>query len=183
MYRDLREAGIPSINMDLIVGLPGEGPEDMRDTIDRVLALDPEDVTLHALALKRGSLLKMNLDETELPDDKTVQEMFDIALSSVVKSGRRPYYLYRQGYQSGQMENIGCCVAGAESLYNIQIMEEHQTILGIGGAATSKIVNPRTMRLKTSFNAKDLAVYLDRVDTYIEKRDALLAEAYGGEEE
>jgi oxygen-independent coproporphyrinogen-3 oxidase len=183
MYRDLREAGIPSINMDLIVGLPGEGPEDMRDTIDKVLALGPEDVTLHALALKRGSLLKMNLDETELPDDKTVQEMFDIALSSVVKSGRRPYYLYRQGYQSGQMENIGCCVAGAESLYNIQIMEEHQTILGIGGAATSKIVNPKTMRLKTSFNAKDLAVYLDRVDTYIEKRDALLAEAYGGEEE
>ena len=81
------------------------------------------------------------------------------------------------------MENIGCCVAGAESLYNIQIMEEHQTILGIGGAATSKIVNPKTLRLKTSFNAKDLAVYLDRVDTYIEKRDMLLKEAYGDEEE
>lgn len=183
MYRDLREAGIPSINMDLIVGLPGEGPEDMQDTIDKVLALEPEDVTLHALALKRGSLLKMQLDETELPDDETVRKMFNIALSSVEASGRRPYYLYRQGYQSGQMENIGCCVAGAESLYNIQIMEEHQTILGIGGAATSKIVNPKTLRLKTSFNAKDLAVYLDRVDTYIEKRDMLLKEAYGDEEE
>ena len=183
MYHDLREAGIPSINMDLIVGLPGEGPADMRDTIDKVLALGPEDVTLHALALKRGSLLKLQLDETELPDDATVQEMFDIALSAVKASGRHPYYLYRQGYQSGQMENIGCCVPGGESLYNIQIMEEHQTILGIGGAATSKIVNPKTNRMHTSFNAKELTVYLDRVDTYIETRDALLKEAYGDEEE
>jgi oxygen-independent coproporphyrinogen-3 oxidase len=81
---------------------------------------------------------------------------------------------------SGQLENVGCCRKGAESIYNIQIMEEHQTILGIGGAATSKVVNFREKRLKSSFNAKDLITYLRDIDIYIDKRAKLIAEAYGG---
>lgn len=179
MYHDLRTAGIPSINMDVIIGLPGETKEDMRDTMAKIAALAPDDITLHALALKRGSLLKMQLEAADLPPDEEVREMFQIALHSVRKEGLRPYYLYRQGYQSGQLENIGCCRPGAESLYNIQIMEECQTILGIGGAATSKIVHPHTGRMKAAFNAKDLTSYLQRIDTYIDKRASLLAEAYG----
>lgn len=178
MYHDLRTAGIASINMDVIVGLPGETRADMADTMAKLATLAPDDITLHTLALKRGSRLKMNLSETELPTDEEVRAMYAIARESVARQGMEPYYLYRQGYQSGQLENVGCARPGAESLYNIQIMGERQTILGIGGAATSKIVNPRTKRMKAAFNAKDLRSYLENIDTYIEKRASLLAEAY-----
>ena len=179
MFYNLRQAGIPEINMDLIIGLPGEGVADVRDTMEKVIALGPDDITLHSLALKRGSVLKLNLADYELPEDDTCREMFKTAMDYIYRAGLKPYYLYRQGYMSGQLENIGCCRAGAESMYNIQIMEERQTILGIGGAATSKVVNFRTNRLKSAFNAKDLITYLRDVDIYIDKRAALLREAYG----
>lgn len=183
MYRALRAAGIPSINMDVILGLPGETAADVRDTMEKIAALSPDDVTLHTLALKRGSKLKMNLPAADLPSGAAVREMFAIAMDSVAKQGLMPYYLYRQGYQSGQLENIGYCRPGHESLYNMQIMEERQTVLGIGGAATSKIVDPHTGRMNASFNAKDLKSYLAGIDTYIEKRSTLLAKAYGGSRE
>ena len=183
MYRALRAAGIPSINMDVIIGLPGETTADVRDTMEKIATLSPDDVTLHTLALKRGSKLKMNLPAADLPSGAVVREMFAIAMDSVAKQGLTPYYLYRQGYQSGQLENIGYCRPGQESLYNMQIMEERQTVLGIGGAATSKIVDPHTGRMHASFNAKDLKSYLTGIDTYIEKRSALLEKAYGGSRE
>jgi len=166
------------INMDLIIGLPGETPADVADTMQKVIALQPDDITLHALALKKGSKLKLHLEEIELPDDAAAQEMFAIALQYVEKLKLEPYYLYRQGYMSGQLENVGCSRPGAESMYNIQIMEEHQSIIGIGGAATTKVIHPVTKRLQTSFNAKDLTTYLNCVDKYIEKRSALLDEAF-----
>lgn len=180
MFYNLRQAGIPEINMDLIIGLPGEGVADVRDTMEKIIALGPDDITLHSLALKRGSVLKLNLADYELPEDDTCREMFKTAMDYIYKAGLKPYYLYRQGYMSGQLENVGCCRKGAESIYNIQIMEEHQTILGIGGAATSKVVNFREKRLKSSFNAKDLITYLRDIDIYIDKRAKLIAEAYGG---
>ena len=179
MFYNLRQAGIPEINMDLIIGLPGEGVADVRDTMEKVIALGPDDITLHSLALKRGSVLKLNLADYELPEDDTCREMFKTAMDYIYRAGLKPYYLYRQGYMSGQLENVGCCRAGAESMYNIQIMEERQTILGIGGAATSKVVNFHTNRLKSAFNAKDLITYLRDVDIYIDKRAKLIAEAYG----
>ena len=183
MFRLLRETGDFSINMDVILGLPGETRSDVADTMAKVLALAPDDVTLHSLALKRGSKLKMHLEEYELPNDAEVQAMFRTAMEQVQNEGFLPYYLYRQGYMSGQMENVGCARPGAESMYNMQIMDEHQTILGIGCAATSKIMNFRTKRLKASFNAKDFHTYVRDIDDYIAKRSALLAEAYGDEEE
>lgn len=179
MFHDLRQAGIPEINMDLIIGLPGEGVEDIRDTMKQIVALAPDDITLHSLALKRGSRLKMNLHEYELPDDDTCREMFGVAMDYVRQAGLKPYYLYRQGYMRGQMENVGCSRPGAESMYNIQIMEEHQTILGIGGAATSKVVDFRDNRLKSAFNAKDLLTYERDIDIYVAKRRALVEETYG----
>ncbi len=183
MYHDLRAAGIPCINMDVIIGLPGETVQDVRDTMEKLAVLAPDDITLHALALKKGSRLKETLSETELPDDETAREMFAVAMEATKKMGLTPYYLYRQGYQSGQLENVGCCRFGAESMYNIQIMGERQTILGIGGAATSKIVSPTQKYLKTSFNPKEITVYLDKIDDYIEKRARLLEEVYGEQED
>ena len=178
MYNDLREAGIPEINMDVIIGLPGETVADVADTIDRLLELAPDDLTIHSLALKKGSRLKMNLEEYELPSDEECRAMFDTAMEKVTRAGLLPYYLYRQGYMSGQLENVGCARDGAESMYNIQIMEEHQTILGMGGAASSKVMNWQEMRLKSVFNAKDLVTYIRDIDVYIEKRNELLKEAY-----
>ena len=177
----LREAGIPHINMDLILGLPGETSEDVRDTMEKVTALGPDDITLHALALKRGSRLKLLMEgqHVELPSDEETRRMSEIAMAYVRKTGMHPYYLYRQGYMSGDLENVGCCRTGAEGMYNIQIMEEHQTIIGIGGAATTKVVDFRRKRMKSSFNAKDLVTYLRDIDIYIEKRRQLLDEAYG----
>ena len=181
MFHALREAGIPHINMDLILGLPGETAEDVRDTMEKVTALRPDDITLHALALKRGSRLRLLMEDqhVELPSDEETRRMSEVAMAYVEKLGMRPYYLYRQGYMSGDLENVGCCRAGAEGMYNIQIMEEHQTIIGIGGAATTKVVDFRKKRMKSSFNAKDLVTYLRDIDIYIEKRRALLDEAYG----
>ena len=181
MYQALRKAGIPEINMDLILGLPGETAEDVRDTMEKVVALNPDDITLHALALKRGSRLKLIMEErhVDLPDDEETRKMSEVAMSFMEKGGYQPYYLYRQGYMSGDLENIGCCRVGAEGMYNIQIMEEHQTIIGIGGSATTKVVDFARKRMKSSFNAKDLVTYLRDVDIYIEKRRQLLEEACG----
>ena len=112
MFKDIRQAGIPHINMDLIIGLPGETDADIADTMRQIAALQPDDITLHALALKRGSRLKLYLDEhpgeMDLPGDDMAQKMFKIAMGAVTKLGLQPYYLYRQGYMSGQLENVGC---------------------------------------------------------------------------
>lgn len=178
MYHDLRDAGIPQINMDLIIGLPGETAVDVADTMQQLKALRPDDITLHSLALKRGSILKMQLADYELPGDEEAIKMFDTAMQYITDWGLKPYYLYRQGYQIGQLENVGCCREGAESMYNIQIMEERQTIIGVGGSATTKVVFPETKRLKAVFTPKELSIYLRDTDVYIEKRAALLAVAY-----
>ena len=186
MYRAVRRAGIPSVNMDLILGLPGETPADVEDTMKKIIALGPDDITLHALALKKGSRLKRLMEEehVELPSDEQTRRMSEIALQYIEVAGMHPYYLYRQGYMSGDLENIGCCRPGAEGRYNIQIMEEHQTVLGIGGAAASKIVffdedSQKPLYMKSCFHAKDLAFYEKDIDKYIEKRAELLKEAYG----
>lgn len=183
MYHEVRETGIPSINMDLIIGLPGEDERDVAYTMSEIKKLAPDDVTLHALALKRGSDLKTNLMlgamENNLPDDDTARRMYSVAMDGIHDMGLTPYYLYRQGYQSGQLENIGCAKRGHESMYNIQIMEERQTIIGVGGAATTKVVNPATGRLKATFNPKDLKTYLEKISLYIDKRKNLIDESYG----
>ena len=185
MFHALQGAGIPHINMDVILGLPGETADDVRDTMEKITALGPDDITLHALAIKRGSRLQKMMEEqhVELPSDEETRKMSEVALAAVKKEGMRPYYLYRQGYQSGDLENIGCCKPGAEGMYNIQIMEEHQTILGIGGAAATKVVDWRNHCLRSAFNAKDLKTYLRDIDLYIEKRANLLERIYGNENE
>lgn len=180
MFNALREAGILHINMDLILGLPGETAADVDDTLRKVVKLAPDDITLHALALKRGSKLKLLMQEqhVDLPNSDETRKMFAVAMDYMKKYGYHPYYLYRQGYMAGDLENIGCAHIGAEGMYNIQIMEEHQTIIGIGGAATTKVVDFKRRRMKSSFNAKDLVTYLRDIDIYIEKRSKLLQEAY-----
>ena len=180
MVHEIRAAFDVHINMDVILGLPGETAEDVARTMAAVTALAPDDITLHALALKRGSnlRLKMETEHVELPSDAETRRMSEAAVRAVEEAGYRPYYLYRQDYMSGDLENVGYARAGAESIYNIQIMEEHQTIIGIGGAATTKVLGIRSGRMHAVFNAKDLVTYLRDIDIYIEKRRALLRAEY-----
>ena len=184
-FGELRTGSNWQINMDLILGLPGENVEDVRDSIEKVLSLKPDDVTVHALALKRGSRLQMNLDDEintladfNLPSDEIVREMAKVSDNLIREAGYEPYYLYRQGYMSGQIENIGYCRDDAVGIYNVQIMDERQTILGIGGAATTKVVDFKHNCLQSSFNAKDLITYIRDIDYYIDKRSALLNRIY-----
>ncbi len=184
-FNELRAAGNFKINMDLILGLPGETVADVQDSLKKVLELDPDDVTLHALALKRGSKLQTQLadeinsiEDFELPSDEEVIKMSEIAEKILRGKNYLPYYLYRQGYISGQIENIGWCKRGAEGIYNIQIMDERQTILGVGAAASTKVPDNEEMRMASTFHAKDLATYLRDVEKYIDNRSKTLAEVH-----
>ena len=184
-FEALRHHGNWQINMDLILGLPGENINDVIDSVNKVLDLNPDDITLHALALKRGSILKMNLDDNvntlddfNLPSDEVVRDMAKISADLLNEKNFEPYYLYRQGYMSGQIENIGYCRNGAVGVYNVQIMDERQTIIGIGGAATTKVVDFKNNRLQSTFNAKDLITYIRDIDYYIEKRSNLINSIY-----
>ena len=180
MVHEIRAAFDVHINMDVILGLPGETAEDVRATMAAVTALAPDDITLHALALKRGSnlRLKMETEHVELPSDEETLRMSEAAVRAVEEAGYRPYYLYRQGYMSGDLENVGYARPGAESIYNIQIMEERQTIIGIGGAAATKVLGIRGDRMRSAFHAKDLVTYLRDIDIYTTKRRALLRAEY-----
>ena len=107
--------------------------------------------------------------------------MYDTAMSYVKRMGLVPYYLYRQGYMKGDLDNVGCAKPGKYGRYNIRIMAESQTIIGIGGAAATKVVDNAAQRLRATFNPKDLIIYLSKIDYYIQKRRSLLNEVYGGE--
>lgn len=182
-FKILQAAGGFKINMDLILGLPGETLADVKDSVEKVLELEPDNVTLHALAIKRGSKLQTQLAEElstlrdfELPEDAEVRKMAELAEKLLRAKNYVPYYLYRQGYISGQIENIGYCKRGAEGIYNVRIMDERQIILGVGAAATTKVPDNENLRLQSSFNAKDLKTYLQDIERYIHKRAKVLAE-------
>ena len=182
-FKDLRAAGDWKINMDLIIGLPGEKLSDFKETLEKILKLQPDDVTIHSLAIKRGSKLQMRLadelntlEDFNLPDDNEVREMAEYAAKILRGENFYPYYLYRQDYMSGQLENVGWCQKDSEGIYNIQIMGERQKILGVGAAASTKIPDHKAWKIFTAFNAKDLKTYLRDVENYIARREEILSE-------
>ncbi len=188
IFAKIRQAGIPLINMDVIAGLPGESESDLADTMQQIARLNPENITLHTLALKRGSQLMDSaqagvLAHHNLPNEKTTQAMLAVAADSIARLGMHPYYLYRQKYMTGNFENVGYAKPDADCLYNIQIMEERQTIIGIGPAAGTKVVSPDPWRLQSSYNAKDVLAYIKNLAIYLDTRNTLLARLYGDSKE
>ena len=135
-----RTGGTFAMNMDLIAGLPGDTPERFARTVEAVLALAPENITVHTLALKKGS--RFLCEETALPDGDQVGEMLELAARQLPAAGFAPYYLYRQKYMSGSFENVGWTRPGYANLYNICIMEELTGILAAGAGGTTKLVAP-----------------------------------------
>ena len=161
-YALARESGIGCINMDLIAGLPSDSAAGFRASLEQVLALGPENVTVHTLALKKGSRLME--EGGGLPSGAAVADMLDFAWAALRAAGQRPYYLYRQKYMSGSFENVGWCRPGAESLYNICMMEELHTIVSLGGGGVTKLVDRATGYIERLANAKYPQEYIQKID-------------------
>ncbi|NCE63620.1 coproporphyrinogen dehydrogenase HemZ [Pseudoflavonifractor sp. 524-17] len=165
-FQLVRQAGIPCVNMDLIAGLPEDTAEGFRRSLDQILALEPENITVHTLALKKGSRLMGDgsAPAPRLPDAQAVDEMLSYAWSALGRAGQAPYYLYRQKYMSGSFENVGWSVPGWESLYNICMMEELHPILALGGGGVTKLIHPATGRIDRLANPKYPQEYLQRLE-------------------
>ena len=159
-----------SINMDIILGLPGETIKDSALSIDKIIALNPENITIHTLSVKRASRLKEDIEHFELVHDKMVSEMLADAESRLRASDMTPYYMYRQKKMIGHLENVGYAKKGFESLYNMRIMEEKHTIIACGAGAVSKICTPEENRFERVANFKGLEDYLNRFDEVLEKK-------------
>ncbi|MBQ2062442.1 MAG: coproporphyrinogen dehydrogenase HemZ [Oscillospiraceae bacterium] len=152
--------GFPHVNMDLIAGLPEDTPEGFRATLDKCLSYGADNITVHTLALKKGS--RIMLEGSRIPTAEAVGEMLDYALPTLRGRGFVPYYLYRQKYMSGSFENVGWCIPGAEGLYNIYIMEELHSILSLGAGGSTKMVDPAGNRISRVFHAKYPNEYITR---------------------
>ena len=170
-YMDAAAAGL-SINMDLIAGLPLDTPESFADSLAQVLALAPDNITVHTLALKKGADLYFSREE--LPTAEAVRAMLDGAERALREHGYRPYYLYRQKYMSGSFENIGWTKPGSACLYNIYMMEELHSILSLGGGGMTKINLPDG-RLERFHNPKFPQQYIARIDDVLSQKDAAFA--------
>ena len=143
-YALAREVGVGAINMDLIAGLPADTPEGFAATLDEVIGMDPENITVHTLALKKGARLRQ--ENVPLPSGADVAHMLDFAWSALRAAGYRPYYLYRQKFMSGSFENVGWCKPGWANAYNICMMEELHTVLSLGAGGVTKAIGGRTVR-------------------------------------
>ncbi|MEE0746388.1 MAG: hypothetical protein UIL73_07865, partial [Anaerovoracaceae bacterium] len=163
--------GIDCINTDLIAGLPGENAADFRDSLERIWSLGADNITLHTLAVKRGSGLKELDQEYNYKNEELCTEMLDDARLFLTGKGYRPYYLYRQKHTSGNTENLGFCRADSVSIYNVRIMEEAQSILALGAGGISKVYFPEENRLERVANVSNYQIYIDRIDEMIERKE------------
>ncbi|MCH5278852.1 MAG: coproporphyrinogen dehydrogenase HemZ [Christensenellaceae bacterium] len=159
-----REIGFDSINMDLIAGLPGEDAHGMQCTIDEVIKLDPDCLTVHTLAIKRSSRLKEQLEHIALPAISEVERMTAIGSAGAEAMGMLPYYMYRQKYMAGNMENVGYSKADKVCIYNIDMMEDALSIIAHGAGAMTKRVFLGEQRIERVPNPKDIATYIEKLD-------------------
>ncbi|MBA4494652.1 coproporphyrinogen III oxidase [Paenactinomyces guangxiensis] len=180
-YKLARRMGLNNINMDLIIGLPNEGPDTFRQSLDVMEELRPESLTVHTLSFKRGSVMTQNKQKYTVADRDETGEMVRLAREWAKKMGYVPYYLYRQKNILGNQENVGYAFPGEESLYNIIIMEERQTIIGLGCGAVSKIISPMTGRIKRWPNPKEPQAYINTYRRHLTGKLKVLDEAYGAE--
>ena len=169
-FRQAEEAGFTAINMDLIAGLPTDTFEGFRRSLDATIALNPANITVHTLALKKGADLFE--ERFGLPTAEMVAQMVDYANETLRNAGYKPYYLYRQKYMSGSFENVGWSRDGMDSLYNIYMMEEVHTILSLGGGGMNK-VNLPDGRLERFHNPKFPEQYIEMIDDVCRQKEEL----------
>lgn len=174
-FRMARSLGFDNINMDLIVGLPGEGQEEVAHTLEQIRKLEPDSLTVHSLALKRAARLNLFRDQYKEISFTNSQEIMSLCEQAAAGMGMAPYYLYRQKNMAGNFENVGYAKAGKEGLYNILIMEEKQTIVACGAGSISKRVYPDG-RIERCENVKDVSHYIERIEEMIERKKHLLCD-------
>ena len=169
-YHQAVEAGFAAINMDLIAGLPADDYDGFCHSLDTVAALDPANITVHTLALKKGADLFEQ--KVALPSGEEVSRMVDYANETLRRLGYKPYYLYRQKYMSGSFENVGWSRDNLDCLYNIYMMEEVHTILSIGGGGMNKVNLPGG-RVERFHNPKFPEQYIEQIDNILKQKEQL----------
>ncbi len=170
-----RKVGFDNINMDLIAGLPTDTAESFENTLNKVLSFDPENVTVHTLALKRSSTLVT--EDKRRGDAETAAKMLEIAFEKLTANDYIPYYMYRQSKCLGNLENVGWAKKGLECRYNIYMMEETHSVFAVGAGAVTKLRNPYTSEIERIFNYKYPYEYIGNFEE-IQRRKEGIAEFY-----
>lgn len=165
-----RDIGFKCINMDVIMGLPGEDLSHAKKTMRLISKLEPENVTVHTLSIKRASRLNEESALYELAHDAVVEDMIKFSEKELRSNGLSPYYMYRQKKMIGHLENVGYSLEGFESLYNMRIMEERHTIIALGAGAVSKICFPEENRFERVANFKGVEEYISRFDEILDSK-------------
>ncbi len=168
-FNEARRVGFTNINMDLIAGLPGENPDMFKYSLDEIAALDPENITVHSMCVKRAAALRFT--DIELAKEDYINRMLSYTQKVMREKKMSPYYMYRQKNISGNTENVGYAKEGKMSFYNINIMEEAQTIIALGGGGATKLVMGD--RIERVFNFKDPYEYIRRFDEILAKKDEI----------
>ncbi len=175
-YQMAREVGFETINMDMILGLPGESLEDVEQSLKEVAKLEPDNLTVHSLAIKHSSRLNIEWDKYRNYVMENSDSHMHAAYEVAKELGMKPYYLYRQKNMAGNLENVGFSVPGHEGLYNVLIMEEKQTIMALGAGSACKYVTDGGKTVTRSENVKDVTNYIERIDEMIERKRNKLEE-------
>lgn len=161
-----------SINMDLIAGLEGENFDIFKDTLQKTISLSPDNITVHTLCVKKGSSLAL---EKKFVEKGQVELMVNYAHNSLSKNGYNPYYLYRQKYMAGNLENVGYSKKGKECVYNIDTMEEISNTVACGANAISKRVTCSKNLVERYASPKDVLTYLNKQEKIYEGKNKLFS--------
>lgn len=174
-FRLARKLGFYNINMDLIAGLPADTLESFKATVETIIGMDPESVTVHTLSMKRAATLSQNGILPETTAGETAEKMVDYARARLGEVGILPYYLYRQSKTVGNLENVGYAKKGYEGLYNVYIMDETHTILACGASGVTKLREPDSTRIERIYNYKYPYEYIDRFDEMLKRKEGITA--------
>lgn len=172
IFKVAKKIGFKTINMDIILGLPGESDQDVKNTINLIAGLEPENITVHCLAYKRNSELKRESDQMDRDYD-LISRMHDVIKEVCQNKAYKPYYMYRQKNIKGNSENVGYTLPNHESIYNMVMVEELETILACGLGASSKIMTAKDKHVNIR-NFKSLEEYSKRIDEIINKKKSHL---------
>lgn len=172
-FKLAREIGFDNINMDLIAGLPTDTVESFKETLNKILELDPESVTVHSLSMKRASFLNTSGMYSEIEEGVNATEMVDYSRKVLTDNGILPYYMYRQSKTVGNLENVGYAKTGFEGLYNVYIMDETHTILACGASAVTKLKDKTQKNIKRIFNYKYPYEYISGFDQLMSRKQEI----------
>ena len=172
-FKLAREVGFDNINMDLIAGLPTDTVESFKNTLEVILALDPESITVHSLSVKKAANISINDELPDVTAGKTASQMVRYARKTLSDRGILPYYMYRQSKTVGNLENVGYAKKGFEGLYNVYIMDETHTILACGASAVTKLRDPHGSQIDRIFNFKYPYEYISRFDEMCSRKEGI----------